>query len=55
MKRAVSIFAVLVMTIGLFSCDKTSASNDDLYENIDTSSNDDNQAGSSGGSGGGGN
>ncbi|MGI9550634.1 MAG: hypothetical protein ACR2MT_05500 [Aurantibacter sp.] len=52
MKKAVSIFAVLVMTMGLFSCDKTSANNDDLYETVDTSANDDNSAGSSGGSGG---
>lgn len=52
MKRAVSIFAVMVMAMGMFSCDKTSASGDDLYETVDTSANDDNSAGSSGGSGG---
>ncbi len=52
MKRAVSIFAVMVMTMGLFSCDKNSANNDDLYETLDTSANDNDNASSSGGSGG---
>lgn len=51
MKRAVSIFAVALMTIGMVSCDKNSASNDDVYE-LNTSANDNNQSSSSGGSGG---
>lgn len=52
MKRAVSIFAVVLMTIGMVSCDKNSASNDDVYEAINTSANDQNSSSSSGGSGG---
>lgn len=49
MKRVFSILAVAVMTMGLFSCDKASADNDDIY--VETSANDDNNASSSGGSG----
>ena len=50
MKRVLSIFAVALMTMGMFSCDKTSADNDDIY--VETSANDENSASSSGGSGG---
>lgn len=50
MKKAASIFAVVVMTMGMFSCDKTSADNDDVY--VETSANDENQSSNSGGSGG---
>ena len=50
MKKVVSIFAVVVMAMGMFSCDKNSASGDDVY--LETSANDNNGAGNSGGSGG---
>lgn len=50
MKKALSIFAVVVMAMGMFSCDKTSADNDDIY--VETSSNDNDSHSSSGGSGG---
>lgn len=49
MKKVLSILAVVVMTMGLFSCDKTSADNDDVY--IETSANDNDSHSSSGGSG----
>lgn len=32
MKKAVSIFAVMIMTMGLFSCEADSAGDDNLYE-----------------------
>ncbi|MRH99788.1 hypothetical protein GH721_04505 [Kriegella sp. EG-1] len=51
MKKVASIVAVVVMTMGMFSCDNDSAEND-VYENITASANDDNGHGSSGGSGG---
>jgi len=50
MKRVLSILAVVVMTMGMFSCDKTSADNDDIY--VETSANDNNGTSSTGGSGG---
>jgi len=49
MKKVLSIFAVALMTIGMVSCDKTSADNDDVY--VETSANDNDSASSSGGSG----
>lgn len=51
MKKVLSILAVVLMTIGMVSCDKNSASNDDVYE-VNTSANDENHQHNSGGSGG---
>jgi len=51
MKKVLSILAVVLMTIGMVSCDKSSASNDDVYE-VNTSANDQDNNSDSGGSGG---
>ncbi len=51
MKKVVCILAVGLMTLSLFSCDKNSANNDDIYENIDVSANDSNNSNDSGSGG----
>jgi len=50
MKKVISIFAVVVMAMGMFSCDKNSANGDDPY--VEISANDKNGSQSTGGSGG---
>ena len=42
MKKVVSIFAVLVMSVGLFSCenDNSLAEDQALYENLEVQAND---------------
>ncbi|MEO9892945.1 hypothetical protein [Aurantibacter sp.] len=52
MKKVASIIAVVVMTMGMFSCDNDTAENDDIYNSINAAENDDNGHSSSGGSGG---
>ena len=52
MKKVVCILAVGLMTLSLFSCDKNSANNDDIYENVDISASDSNKSNSQNGSGG---
>jgi len=49
MKKVLSVFAVVVMAMGMFSCDKNSADNDPYVE---ISANDNDGSSSSGGSGG---
>ncbi|MBM1107452.1 hypothetical protein JQC67_14960 [Aurantibacter crassamenti] len=51
MKKVASIIAVVVMTMGMFSCDNDTADNDDVYHQINAG-NDDDAASGSGGSGG---
>lgn len=52
MKKVASILAVVVMVMGMVSCENDAASNDELYDSLEVMANDDNGSQNSGGSGG---